>query len=72
MTGTIDPDGMNGGPIIVNKAPAGGYTWMTYPERLQQAGVSWKVHEQQDSYGCNMLSNRDANWLPTAFEGSAS
>jgi phospholipase C len=57
MTGTIDPDGANGGPILVNKAPTGGYTWTTYPERLQQAGVSWKVYEQQDSYGCNMLSN---------------
>lgn len=57
MTGTLDPDGLNGGPILVNKAPAGGYTWTTYPERLQQAGVSWKVYEQQDSYGCNMLTN---------------
>jgi phospholipase C len=57
MTGTIDPDGMNGGPILVNKAPVGGYTWTTYPERLEQAGVSWKVYEQQDSYGCNMLKN---------------
>ncbi len=55
MTGTIDPEGVNGGPIINNKAPAGGYTWTTYPERLQQAGVSWKVYQQQDSYGCNML-----------------
>jgi phospholipase C len=57
MTGTIDPDGMNGGPIINNTVPTGGYTWTTYPERLQQAGVSWKVYEQQDSYGCNMLAN---------------
>ncbi len=55
MTGTIDPDGENGGPIISNRAPAAGYTWTTYPERLQQAGVSWKVYQQQDSYGCNML-----------------
>lgn len=57
MTGTIDPDSRNGGPILSNQAPAGGYTWTTYPERLQQAGVSWKVYEQQDSYGCNMLAN---------------
>jgi len=57
MTGTIDADGENGGPIVVNKVPKGGYTWTTYPERLQQAGVTWKVYEQQDSYGCNMLSN---------------
>jgi phospholipase C len=57
MTGTIDSEGMNGGPIISNKAPVGGYTWTTYPERLERAGVSWKIYEQQDSYGCNMLSN---------------
>jgi phospholipase C len=57
MTGTIDPDAQHGGPILVNKAPAGGYTWTTYPERLQQAGVSWKVYKQKDSYGCNVLEN---------------
>jgi phospholipase C len=57
MTGTIDPDGAGGGPIIVNKVPAGGYTWTTYPERLESAGISWKVYKQQDSYGCNMLEN---------------
>ncbi len=55
MTGTIDPDGLNGGPILENKAPAGGYTWTTYPERLEAAGVSWKIYQQEDSYGCNML-----------------
>ncbi|MEV4595895.1 phosphocholine-specific phospholipase C [Amycolatopsis sp. NPDC049253] len=57
MTGTIDPDGENGGPILDNNAPAGGYTWTTYAERLQAAGVSWKVYEQSDTYGCNMLEN---------------
>ncbi len=57
MTGTIDPEGVGGGPILNNRAPADGYTWTTYPERLQTAGVSWKVYEQQDSYGCNMLKN---------------
>src|SRR5581483_771816 len=34
MTGTIDPQGLHGGPIITNKAPEGGYTWTTYAERL--------------------------------------
>jgi phospholipase C len=57
MTGMIDPDGLNGGPIVNNKVPPGGYTWTTYPERLEKAGVTWKVYEQQDSYGCNMLKN---------------
>jgi phospholipase C len=57
MTGMIDPEGTGGGPILVNKAPSGGYTWTTYPERLEAAGVSWKIYKQQDSYGCNMLEN---------------
>jgi phospholipase C len=57
MTGTIDPNGENRGPIIVNKVPAGGYTWTTYPERLEAAGLSWKIYKQKDSYGCNMLEN---------------
>jgi phospholipase C len=57
MTGTIDAEGRNGGPMITNTAPAGGYTWTTYPERLQAAGVTWKVYKQQDSYNCNQLEN---------------
>ncbi len=57
MTGTIDPAGLGGGPIISNVAPKGGYTWTTYAERLQQAQVSWKVYQTIDNYGCNMLEN---------------
>ncbi len=55
MTGTIDPDGEHGGPIIKNVEIEGGYRWTTYAERLEQAGVSWKVYQQQDNYGCNVL-----------------
>jgi phospholipase C len=55
MTGMIDPHGKHGGPIIDNHAPKKGYTWMTYAERLEKAGVSWKVYQQEDNYGCNLL-----------------
>jgi phospholipase C len=55
MTGTIDPDAQNGGPIVSNVAPANGYSWTTYAERLEKAGVSWKVYQQEDNYGTNML-----------------
>lgn len=55
MTGTIDPEGKHGGPIIKNDEPRGGYTWTTYAERLEQAGVSWKVYQEKDNYGCNVL-----------------
>jgi len=57
MTGTIDPDAKNGGPLISNKMAPGGFTWTTYAERLEQAGISWKVYQQKDNYGCNMLEN---------------
>jgi phospholipase C len=59
MTGTIDPMGTHGGPIIKNHTtPSGGYLWTTYPERLQEAGVSWKVYvEIEDyAYGLNVLN----------------
>jgi phospholipase C len=57
MTGTIDADGKNGGPIIKNVTHPGGYTWTTYAERLEAAGVTWKVYQESDNYGCNMLEN---------------
>ncbi len=57
MTGTIDPDGLGNGPIISNVVPDQGYTWKTYPERLEEAGVPWKVYQMENNYGCNMLEN---------------
>jgi phospholipase C len=57
MTGTIDPNGKNRGPIVKNVTPDGGYTWTTYPERLESAGVSWQVYQEEDNYQCNMLEN---------------
>lgn len=57
MTGTIDADGQAGGPITSNRRIKGGYRWTTYAERLQNAGISWKVYQQEDNYGCNMLEN---------------
>jgi phospholipase C len=55
MTGTNDPEGKAGGPIIRNNVPPEGFGWTTYAERLEQAGVSWKVYQQDDNYGCNLL-----------------
>ena len=33
-----------------------GLTWPTYAERLQKAGVSWRVYQEHDNYGDNGLS----------------
>ena len=56
MTGMIDPEERRR-TDDQQQGAAGGYNWTTYPERLEKAGVSWKVYQQQDSYGCNMLEN---------------
>jgi phospholipase C len=42
-TGWTGNDGQGGGPVITNAEA--GYDWHTYPERLQNAGISWKVYQ---------------------------
>jgi phospholipase C len=63
MTGTVDGDGQNGGPMIDNTVPppGKGFRWPTYAEKLQEAGISWKVY--QEPYDCGF----DLNVL-TMFE----
>ena len=53
MTGTVDPAGTHGGPVIDNPGPSAGevtgaglYRWRTMPDALTEAGVSWKVYSQ--------------------------
>ena len=47
MTGINHPPGTTEGAMIVNHPPPGGAKWKTYPERLEEAGVSWKVYHQE-------------------------
>jgi phospholipase C len=42
-TGWVGNDGKAGGPVITNAEA--GYDWSTYPERLERAGISWKVYQ---------------------------
>jgi phospholipase C len=42
-TGWVGNDGKGGGPVITNAEA--GYDWSTYPERLERAGISWKVYQ---------------------------
>ena len=42
-TGWDGNDGQGGGPVIANDEI--GYDWQTYPERLQAAGISWKIYQ---------------------------
>ncbi len=46
-TGWVGNDGLGGGPVVDNAEA--GYSWTTYPERLQNAGVSWKVYQDLGS-----------------------
>jgi phospholipase C len=43
LTATIDPDGTHGGPDVKGATP-GALTWKTYPEVLQEAGISWRLY----------------------------
>ncbi|MFF4741373.1 alkaline phosphatase family protein [Streptomyces sp. NPDC001262] len=40
ISGTVDPAGLLGGPVVDNTST--GFRWTTYPERLQAAGISWR------------------------------
>ena len=42
-TGWVGNDGKAGGPVITNAEA--GYDWSTYPERLERAGISWKIYQ---------------------------
>jgi phospholipase C len=47
LSGTIDPSGAAGGPVVItNGSPDAVYSvhWDTMPEVLEDAGVSWKVY----------------------------
>ncbi len=86
MTGMVDPTGAGGGPLLDNidyvdrkfyaRVPPP-FTWTTYPERLEQAGISWQVYQQglspSDDFGGNFGTNVLMNFkqFVEAPEGSA-
>jgi phospholipase C len=57
-TGMIDPNGTGGGPIIDNSPAYNNIilSWTTYPERLERAGISWQVYQEEDNYDDNSLA----------------
>ncbi len=47
ISGTIDPNGSHGGPVlIINSSPSARFSvdWTTMPEVLEDANISWKVY----------------------------
>jgi len=57
-TGTAGPGGRHGGPVTGDQPSFAGMvlSWTTYPERLQRAGISWKVYQEEDNYDNNALA----------------
>lgn len=62
VSASIDPDGGHGGPALETVSPRvrakklGTYTWTTYPEQLQAAGISWRFYGSRDTLiGDNVL-----------------
>jgi phospholipase C len=45
MSATIDPSGRGGGPATNNHGRR--YTWDTYPQALERAGVSWRIYREE-------------------------
>ena len=42
--------------VLDNTEPSGGFTWTTYAERLEKAGVSWKVYQESNNFDDNALA----------------
>jgi phospholipase C len=53
ISGTFDPDGFGGGPVLstVGSTSRRGKNlrWTTYPEQLQAKGISWKVYQSPET-----------------------
>jgi phospholipase C len=67
MTGMIDPHGDFGGPMNMQPLEAstfmlpGGpkFSWTSYPERLEAAGVSWRIYQGLDADGPFKIDPQD-------------
>lgn len=66
-SGTNDPQRLGNGPSTdnshdwFNANPLDDYTWTTYPERLQNAGIRWQVYQNMDD---NFTDNSLAGFKP--------
>ncbi|HVU99907.1 MAG TPA: alkaline phosphatase family protein, partial [Verrucomicrobiae bacterium] len=65
LTGTVDAEGRHGGPMTNNARIRHGYRWTTYAERLEEAGVSWKVYNQPSSHDDQSRPFNVLQWFRT-------
>ncbi|MGH3379508.1 MAG: alkaline phosphatase family protein, partial [Actinoallomurus sp.] len=64
-SGYTGNDGAGGGPVLGNDEL--GYSWTTYPERLEKAGVSWKIYQDQ---GDGLDKAGSWGWTSDAYIGN--
>ncbi|HEY3465171.1 MAG TPA: phospholipase C, phosphocholine-specific [Amycolatopsis sp.] len=64
-TGYTGNDGVGGGPVLGNDEK--GYSWTTYPERLERAGVSWKIYQD---IGDGLDAAGGWGWIEDAYRGN--
>lgn len=64
-TGYTGNDGTGGGPVLGNDEL--GYDWTTYPERLEQAGISWKIYQD---IGDGLDAAGSWGWIEDAYRGN--
>ncbi|MFI5874315.1 phosphocholine-specific phospholipase C [Streptomyces sp. NPDC051445] len=64
-SGYTGNDGKGGGPVLGNDEA--GYSWTTYPERLEKAGVSWKIYQD---VGDGLDANGSWGWIQDAYRGN--
>ncbi len=64
-TGWVGNDGKNGGPVVDNAEA--GYDWSTYPERLQEAGITWKIYQD---VGTGLTAAGEWGWGSDAYIGN--
>ncbi|MFI9820626.1 phosphocholine-specific phospholipase C [Streptomyces sp. NPDC052013] len=64
-SGHTGNDGKGGGPVLGNDEL--GYDWTTYPERLEQAGISWKIYQD---IGDGLDAAGHWGWIEDAHRGN--
>ncbi|SFW25227.1 phosphocholine-specific phospholipase C [Luteibacter sp. UNCMF366Tsu5.1] len=64
-SGYVGNDGQGAGPVLDNAEK--GYHWTTYPERLEQAGVSWKIYQD---IGTGLDAAGSWGWTPNPYIGN--
>ncbi|MFI9256629.1 phosphocholine-specific phospholipase C [Streptomyces sioyaensis] len=65
FSGHVGNDGSGGGPVLGNEEE--GYSWTTYPERLEKAGISWKVYQD---IGDGLDADGKWGWIEDAYRGT--